>query len=132
MGKPTTRDCGGNPGVAACEERIAERAKRVERMAVQIGRTTAPVLAQVHMERARQEVLREDGKFPATCADPSRPDTAKLPVLIEEVGEAARALCEAGGATDVQSAGLRAELVQVAAVAVAWIEAIDAREGRHG
>ena len=86
------------------------------------------VLHDISRERDRQERLREAGKFPATCADPTRSDAEKLPVLIEEVGEAARAMCEAGGATDVQSAGLRDELVQVAAVAVAWIEAIDARK----
>lgn len=85
------------------------------------------ILIEVSLERERQEALCKAGKFPATCADPKQPDTDKLPILIEEVGEVARAMCEAIGATDVQSSGLRTELVQVAAVAVAWIEAIDAR-----
>lgn len=89
------------------------------------------VLEDVRRERFRQEELCRKGKFPATCADHKRPDAEKLPVLMEEVGEAARAMCEAGGATDVQSKGLRAELVQVAAVAVAWVEAIDKRSKKR-
>jgi len=43
-------------------------------------------------------------------------------ILAEEVGEAM---------TEDDPAQLRAELVQVAAVAVAWIEAIDMREGEN-
>lgn len=43
-------------------------------------------------------------------------------ILLEEVGEA---LQETGDRGSLQ--GLRAELVQVAAVAVAWIEALDRR-----
>lgn len=43
------------------------------------------------------------------------------PILLEEVGEALRA---------GDDAALRQELVQVAAVAVAWIEALDRREPR--
>jgi NTP pyrophosphatase (non-canonical NTP hydrolase) len=45
-----------------------------------------------------------------------------LAVLTEEVGEVANAIIE----HDKTSAELRAELVQVAAVACAWIEALDA------
>lgn len=50
--------------------------------------------------------------------------TVALAVLTEEVGEVARALldCES-------PERLRAELVQVAAVAVAWAEAIDTELG---
>lgn len=90
------------------------------------------VLREVLCERERQEELCRAGKFPATAADPARTDFEKLAILTEEVGEVARALCEAGGATDVQSEGLRRELVQVAAVAVAWVEAIDRRAAKGG
>ena len=45
-----------------------------------------------------------------------------LSILGEEIGEVAEALHDSEG-----DAALRAELVQVAAVALAWIESIDAR-----
>lgn len=41
-------------------------------------------------------------------------------ILLEEVGEAC---------AEEDTAALRAELIQVAAVATAWVEAIDRREG---
>ena len=43
-----------------------------------------------------------------------------LPILVEEVGEVAHCLTY-----DTPDTGLRQELVQVAAMAIAWIEAID-------
>lgn len=46
-----------------------------------------------------------------------------LSILVEEVGEVARALNDAA-----EIALLRAEIVQVAAAAAAWIDAIDAKE----
>lgn len=81
---------------------------------------TKRVLDEVLAERLRQEQLRAAGKF--------LPDAEKLSVLAEEFGdllldlEAARALL-----ADMQQARakLRAELIQVAAVAVAWAEAIE-------
>lgn len=45
-----------------------------------------------------------------------------LPILVEEVGEVAHELTYDSGAT---LKSLRKELVQVAAMACAWIEAID-------
>lgn len=55
-----------------------------------------------------------------------------LPVLVEEVGEVARVLCEDelgnGGSDLTVSQNLREELVQVAAMACAWIDAIDLQE----
>lgn len=42
-----------------------------------------------------------------------------LPILVEEIGEVARALTYDG------TANLRAELIDVAAVAAAWIDRID-------
>jgi len=56
---------------------------------------------------------------------------AWLAILTEEVGEVAKELadCYAGGA-GLREAEYRAELVQVAAVAVAAIEALDAEMGR--
>jgi hypothetical protein len=54
------------------------------------------------------------------CSSDGVDDAVKMAVLTEEVGEVARALL------DRKPADLRAELVQVAAVAVAWVEALDA------
>jgi NTP pyrophosphatase (non-canonical NTP hydrolase) len=57
-------------------------------------------------------------------------DVAWLSVLVEEVGEVAKALCDHrhhGEYSDpaALAAELRGELVQVAAMTVAWIDAID-------
>lgn len=52
------------------------------------------------------------------CSSPALPTPVKVAVLTEEVGEVARAALEHD--TD----GLRIELVQVAAIAVAWLEAM--------
>lgn len=72
-------------------------------------------------ERMRQEQLRAEGRFAHTAADPEMSDTAFLAVLMEEVGEVARAINDAEGAKR-----LRDELVQVAAVCVARLELLGA------
>ena len=81
-------------------------------------------LTDVRVERARQ-----DAKW---GADRSQPDAIWLAILTEEVGESAEevlALDWADGDPKAQrmirTNRLRAELIQVAAVAVAWVEAID-------
>jgi hypothetical protein len=71
-------------------------------------------------ERGRQEALVRDGELPFTCADPKVPELRKLPVLMEEVGEVAAEL--QGDATERER--LYNELIQVAAVAVAWAESL--------
>lgn len=89
---------------------------------------TARVLDDVLDERHRQEAIGREkrtlGIRWSSCADPDMPggDTMRYAVLGEEVGEVANAILEGSGDDD-----LREELVQVAAVAVAWVEAIDAR-----
>jgi NTP pyrophosphatase (non-canonical NTP hydrolase) len=62
-----------------------------------------------------------------SCADPELDDGTRLAILVEEVGEVAHALNErrVGNVED-----LRAELVQVAAVAFAWVEAIDSERAQ--
>jgi hypothetical protein len=50
------------------------------------------------------------------CSSPDVPTIVKAAVLSEECGEVARAVL------DRDDAALRAELIQVAAVAVAWLE----------
>jgi NTP pyrophosphatase (non-canonical NTP hydrolase) len=68
------------------------------------------VLADIVDERERQ-----DAKWGPLGERP----TPSLAVLVEEVGEVAEAMCE----RDYEN--LRAELVQVAAVACAMVEGID-------
>lgn len=103
------------------------------------GAETWDVLADVNRERHRQEQIgisrRERGIDWRTCADPAMAggDAMRATVLGEEYGEACRAVLEGSvAAEDVtrryHETNLRTELIQVAAVAVAWVEAIDARQ----
>lgn len=75
-------------------------------------------LDRVDDERERQENLKQEGAFADTCASPTMLPAMKLVVLTEEVGEVARALLEG------DDAKLWEELIQVAAVAVAWAESL--------
>ncbi len=68
-------------------------------------------------ERLRQQMLVELGRIPFHCAMPDISGEAKLAVLVEEVGEVARALND--------RTELVEELIQVAAVALAWIESLE-------
>jgi len=102
---------------------------------------TAIVLTAVVAERERQEAIgerkRAEGIDWRSCADPDMAggDDRRYAVLGEEVGEVARAMLERGfvpkhlvGEVDaIGDPELRSELIQVAAVAVAWVEAIDRR-----
>lgn len=86
------------------------------------------VLKDISNERRRQDKLKAEGRFTATCADPISNDR-RLSILVEEVGEVARA--SLGNAGAVQDGGdLRKELVQVAAITLAWIEGLDREQGR--
>lgn len=77
-------------------------------------------IALVNNERDRQEELRRDGALEFTAASPDCPDLLRLSALVEEVGEVGRCFNEA------ETERLTNELAQVAAIAVAWIEALDA------
>jgi NTP pyrophosphatase (non-canonical NTP hydrolase) len=92
---------------------------------------TGDVLSEVNRERHRQEDLRREGRFEFTCASAGRDNFQRLAILLEEVGEAARAALELGNLShDKHSPDarkqLRKELVQIAAVAVAFVEGLDA------
>jgi hypothetical protein len=52
-------------------------------------------------------------------------DPERLVVLAEEFGEVAKEVCEELGG-EAPTGNLRAEIVQVLAVGLAWLEAIDA------
>jgi hypothetical protein len=98
---------------------------------------TGRVLDAIVVERARQEDIgeakRASGIDWRSCADPDMAggDFTRLAVLAEEFGEVANAVLE----TAYGSSGdehLRDELIQVAAVAAAWVEAVDARRAPRG
>lgn len=107
-----------------------------------LARAQSQILREVRGERRSQDEARSQGRFPFTCAMLNYDHRDKFgtlwsfevthamrfPILVEEVGEAATALMhvEGGGSTHDTKRDLRKELIQVAAVAVAWVEAIDA------
>lgn len=76
-------------------------------------------------ERMRQERLRQDGKFPFTAATPAWPNDRRLSIVTEELGAVAEALNDWYMGKAIWTAA-RAELVQVAACAMAFVEALDA------
>ena len=83
------------------------------------------ILAMVKEERQRQDALKAQGRFKYTCADAEMLNSEKLAVLVEEVGEAARAILNKGNlVTDKGKDDLQCELIQIAAVAVAWVEGL--------
>jgi hypothetical protein len=89
--------------------------------------TAEPIFDAIGTERARQDALRDAGKFPWTLADDhvqTRPWEGVVP-LGEEFGEVCRALCEH------DTVALRAELIQLAACCVAWVEGIDRTSARE-
>ena len=90
------------------------------------------VFERIAQERSRQRELFLKGKHLFSCDSPVADANRKLRVLVEEVGEVAEAL----DALEFQHvsrrekrlrAHLQDELVQVAAVAVAWLESLEAQ-----
>jgi hypothetical protein len=94
------------------------------------GNTDA-VLSAISAERDRQESLKAAGRFMFTCADDAMTDGECLAVLVEEIGEVAHEINEVigkrltQGKREAYRERLRTELIQVAAVATAWVERID-------
>lgn len=90
--------------------------------------STESVLAEVLVERVRQEnrcaKKRRKGKAFYSCANLDMPQELKLAILTEEVGEVARELCDASHERKAPDRNLRVELIQVAAIAVAWAESL--------
>ena len=88
------------------------------------------VFARIAAERVRQQELFRAGKFTFTCASTTADDNRKLRVLTEEVGKVAEAIDALENKNDWKRFDhLREELVQVAAVAVAWLEAMEVTGG---
>lgn len=81
------------------------------------------IVSDVLREHQRQERLKASGKLPYTCADEECSDELCSVILGEEFGDVCRAV------EDNNPRNLREELIQVAAVAVAWIEKLDKQRG---
>lgn len=90
---------------------------------------TAEAMRIVLLERARQDELKAAGRFAHTAADDGLTNAEKLACLCEELGEVAQeVLTQEGRRLSRDTVGtreaLRTELTHVAAIAVAWIEAL--------
>jgi NTP pyrophosphatase (non-canonical NTP hydrolase) len=90
-----------------------------------------PGLIDIAKERERQERLKVEGRFKYTCADKTLTTGEKLAILTEELGEVAHAVKVRAALTTnrTDDADLRKELVQVAAIALAWVESLDREAG---
>lgn len=77
-------------------------------------------LTDVAWERTKQNRYRDAGRFEYTAADDTT-DFHKLAMLVEEVGEVSRELQK----ERVECQDLYMELIQVAAIALAWCEWIN-------
>jgi NTP pyrophosphatase (non-canonical NTP hydrolase) len=73
--------------------------------------------------------LKAQGRFAFTCADKEMSHPERLTVLGEEFGEVCHEVNEGiGEGRKVAREKLKKELVQVGAVCVAWLEALEAEE----
>lgn len=88
---------------------------------------TWSALLDVGTERRRQDELRDAGRFTYTLADVGMRSPEKLACVLEELGEVARCVLSINGLVQeaLTARELRTELVHVAALCVAWIEAVD-------
>ena len=93
------------------------------------------VFARIAQERSRQRELFRTGKISFDVSSATPDANRKLRVLVEEVGEVAEAIdqievCESSPTPCRRhlprlNKNLREELIQVAAVAVAWLESME-------
>jgi hypothetical protein len=88
-------------------------------------------MSEIMQERARQETLKEEGRFKFTCADEGMGNAERLACVVEEVGEVAAEVLtlrrlttdrDGGRKSFEDPAELRGELVHVAALVVGWLE----------
>lgn len=87
------------------------------------------ILEEIWAERGRQETLKREGRFKYSCADAEMTEFEKLAILTRELGEVAQATGKLTAAR--HNVNLRTELIQVAAVAMAWVESIDLAQIPH-
>lgn len=85
------------------------------------------VFVRIAAERQRQRELFRAGQITLDMASPAPDANRKLRVLVEEVGEVAEALDVLEAMPKNRNARrlLHAELTQVAAVSVAWLESLE-------
>lgn len=117
------------------------RLRRSDRM-VGVGMTKTPcntyanqglcnrIFDDVWKERLEQDIRRDNGRFQFTCADIGLTLSERAAILGEEFGEVCQEVLTQRGHRLARNtygtvAGLRKELVQVMAVALAWVEWID-------
>lgn len=95
-------------------------------------RTT--ILQRIWLERLRQKQLLREARILFDCASPVVDENRKLRALLEEVGEVAKELDRIEAMPSIRHArnDLRDELTQVAAVAIAWLEALEDSTGTNG
>lgn len=122
----------GTPEAKAIRESVdPERARHVVEASRLLGRHG--IWEEVAQERARAHIKHGDTSMESLAID----DLTRLTVLVEEVGEVARAFNEARHRPPLDMAGLREDLIQVAAMAGAWAEAltgldfVDATDGEQ-
>jgi hypothetical protein len=88
--------------------------------------STEDILVEVFRERVRQEQAFLDGKHPYRLAAPDTDDCFRCAVLMEEVGEVAHEVNELEAHFTLERIEkLKKELIQVAAVAVAWLRGLE-------
>ncbi|HMJ88768.1 MAG TPA: hypothetical protein VK530_03070 [Candidatus Acidoferrum sp.] len=98
-----------------------------ERLLLSAPAPIANVLVDVVVERARQQQLFDAGKLPFRVCDRATTNSTRLAVAAEEFGEIAHAINE-GTVTVQERAHLREEVIQLAAVCVAWAEALNPKQ----
>ena len=95
------------------------------------GNTITGVLDDVAVEIQRQDDLARAGKFGGMHILPDGPDSDRLTILVEEVGEVATELNEIRAGQETPGKKYD-ELVQTAACAVAWAVAhLEELEGQQ-
>ena len=101
--------------------------------------STGEILQDIYRERFRQEELRLKGKFEYTCDSKEISNSYKLAILGEEFGEVSKEVneelnflhklakdpCEVDHIKKAYHIRMRKELIQVAAVCVAWAESLE-------
>ncbi len=84
------------------------------------------ILEAIWIERLRQKDLLRQGKIEFDCASPTTDPLRKLAVVTEEHGEVAKEILEANNYTKAESRKrLKAELTQLVAVGIAWLESLE-------
>lgn len=84
-----------------------------------------PVFSLVEAERERQHRMFLAGKHSFNCCFPHIEPKRKARILVEEIGEVANAIDEVE-CDRMNECHIKEELVHVAAVAVAWLESLEA------